>query len=136
MEKSKAAKKTLVLFPKGPIIVKGIFEIAFDKVMPRKNSVIARYSVIPKKKNEYKEMVSRLKPFMGKNFCIIPGMRSSFVVPKETDCLEYAIAIDYDRANAYFNSAKELKVSTPSIMSDNIIKGLIKSHLAKTVGEL
>ena len=126
----------MVLFPKGPIKVKGIFEIEFASVIPRKNSVIARYHIVPKKQEEYKQIVSQLKPYLGKNFCIIPGLRSSFIVPKESNCVEYAIAVDYDRANAYFQTAKDLKLKTPSIMSNHIIKGLVKSHLAKTVGEI
>jgi hypothetical protein len=122
-------KNNIVLFPKGPSPVKGIFDLEFGALVNLPTSVVARYKVIPKDAEKYKDMVRDLKPSFGRNFSLIPGIRSMFTVPKATDCLEYAVSVDIDKAKSYFDSAMYFKLKEESIMSMDFIKSILKAHI-------
>jgi hypothetical protein len=125
------SSNTLVLFPKGPEPIKGVFEIEFGALVNMPKCIVARYRIIPKEKGLYSDMVRDLKPSFNRNFSIIPGIKSSFVVPKATDCLEYAIYVDYDKAKSYFNSVQQLGFSRDTAISMDLIKGIMKTHISR-----
>ena len=124
-------KTTYVLFPKGPSPVKGVFDIEFGALVTMPNCIVARYKIIPKDIPKYKDMVRDLKPSFGRNFSVIVGIKSMFVVPKSTDCLEYAVCIDGNKAKTYFSSAVDLSLKRDSVLSDDFIKAILKTHIAR-----
>ena len=124
-------ENTMVLFPKGPAPIKGVFSLEFGSIVNQKNSVVARYKMIPINEISYKDMVQSLKPSFGRGFSLIPGITSVFFVPPATNCLEYTVSIGNRVAMAYFQTAKDLNIKTPSIISIDLIKGIIKSHIAR-----
>lgn len=125
------SKSNIVLFPKGPSPVKGVFDIEFGALVNLPSCVVARYKVLPTDSNKYKDMVRDLKPGFGRNFSIIPGIKSVFVVPRATNCLEYAITVDVDKAQTYFQTAVDLKSKDESVLSIDFIKNLMKVHIAR-----
>ena len=122
-------KDNIVLFPKGPSPVKGVFDLEFGALVNLPTSVIARYKIVPKESEKYKDMVRDLKPSFGRNFSLIPGIRSMFTVPKATNCLEYAISVDLDKAKSYFDSAVYFKLKEDSIISMDFLKSILKAHI-------
>ena len=123
------AKNNIVLFPKGPSPVKGVFDLEFGALVSLPTNVIARYKIVPKDTQKYKDMVRDLKPSFGRKFSLIPGINSMFIVPKATDCLEYAVSVDIDKAKSYFDSAVYFKLKEDSIMSMDFIKSILKAHI-------
>jgi hypothetical protein len=124
-------KKNIVLFPKGPDPVKGVFKIEFGVVVNLPHGVIARYKIIPTDTEKYKDMVRDLKPSFGRKFSLVPGIQSMFVVPVATDCLEYALSVDNNKAKSYFDSAMYFKVKKDSVISINFLKAILKTHIAR-----
>jgi len=122
---------TYVLFPKGPSPVKGVFDIEFGALVTMPKHVIARYKIIPKDVPKYKDMVRDLQPSFGRNFSVVVGIKSMFVVPKATDCLEYAVCMDAEKAKTYFSSAVDLKLNRESVISEDFIKAILKTHIAR-----
>ncbi len=123
------SKDNVILFPKGPSLVKGVFDLEFGAIVNPPNAVVARYKVIPKDTIRYKDMVRDLKPSFGRKFCLIPGIQSMFIVPKSTDCLEYVVSIDMGKAKSYFDSAMYFKIKQGSIISMDFIKSILKAHI-------
>ena len=127
-------KQNIVLFPKGPSPVKGVFDVEFGAVINLPTNVVARYKILPKNSEKYKELVRSLKPSFGRKFSLIPGVQSMFVVPKATDCLEYAISIDNSKAQSYFDTAvyfKLNKTNKESIISMDFLKAILKTHISR-----
>jgi len=122
-------KNNIVLFPKGPSPVKGVFDLEFGALVSLPTNVVARYKIVPKDTQRYKDMVRDLKPSFGRKFSLIPGIKSMFIVPKATDCLEYAVSVDIDKAKSYFDSAVYFKLKEDSIMSMDFIKSILKAHI-------
>ena len=122
---------TLVLFPKGPSPVKGVFDLEFGALVNNPKTVVARYKILPKDSSRYADMVRDLKPCFGRYFSIIPGIKTMFAVPKSTDCLEYAVYIDSNKANSYFNSARAIDPKRKSAVSMDFIKSMMKTHIAR-----
>jgi len=122
-------KNNIVLFPKGPSPVKGVFDLEFGALVSLPTNVVARYKIVPKDTQKYKDMVRDLKPSFGRKFSLIPGINSMFTVPKATDCLEYAVSVDIDKAKSYFDSAVYFKLKEDSIMSMDFIKSILKAHI-------
>jgi len=122
-------KNNIVLFPKGPSPVKGVFDLEFGALVSLPTNVVARYKIVPKDTQRYKDMVRDLKPSFGRKFSLIPGINSMFIVPKATDCLEYAVSVDIDKAKSYFDSAVYFKLKEDSIMSMDFIKSILKAHI-------
>ena len=130
-----ASKKTegttVVLFPKGPARVADAFEIDFHGIMRGKKSVIGRYSIVPitgRNPATFHTFVRSVKPILHRNYTVVPGTRSAFVLPKSTNSLEFAVAIDYDKANSYFQSAEEMEIRG-SILSIDFIRLMLKAQL-------
>jgi len=129
----KTDETTVVLFPKGPARVSDTFEIAFHGIMRGKKSIIGRYSIVPltdRNPATFQTFVRSLKPFLNRNYTVVPGTRSAFVLPKSTNSLEFAVAIDYDKANTYFKSAEEMNIRG-SILSIDFIRLLLKTQLQR-----
>ena len=122
-------RDNIVLFPKGPSPVKGVFDLEFGALVNLPKSVIARYKIVPKEPEKYKDMVRDLKPSFGRNFSLIPGIKSMFTVPKATNCLEYAVAVDLEKAKSYFDSAIYFKLKEDSIISMDFLKSILKAHI-------
>lgn len=120
-----------VLFPKGPSPVKGVFDIEFGALVTMPKHIIARYKIIPKDITKYKDMVRDLQPSFGRNFSVVVGIKSMFVVPKATDCLEYAVCVDTDKADSYFSSAVDLKLDRESVISEDFVKAILKTHISR-----
>ena len=128
-QKPVETKNNIVLFPKGPSPVKGVFDLEFGALVSLPTNVVARYKIVPKDTQKYKDMVRDLKPSFGRKFSLIPGINSMFIVPKATDCLEYAVSVDIDKAKSYFDSAVYFKLKEDSIMSMDFIKSILKAHI-------
>ncbi len=79
----------------------------------------------------FQTFVRNIKPYLNRNYTVVPGTRSAFVIPKSSSSLEFAVAIDYDKADTYFKSAEELKLRG-SILSIDFIRLLLKSQIERT----
>ena len=125
----------MVLFPKGPLPVSKIFQLNFHGIMKGKKSVIGRYSLVPLNNPTYQTFVREIKPWLNRNYSVVPGTRTAFVLPKSSNVLEFAVAIDYDKAKTFFQSATELKLRG-EILPIEFIRLLLKTQLEKAGVEL
>lgn len=104
--------------------------IDFGKVNQHEKFVIGRYPLIGLDADRFEDFKKNIQPYLKKNLGIIPGIRSAFVNPN--DNLEFAVAIDYDKSESLFQSAREMKWRKESVLSMDFIKVLIKAHIQRT----
>jgi hypothetical protein len=133
MKPKKVSKdnRTIVLFPKGETQVADFLSIDFGEVNLGKKVAIGRYPLSATDQLRFKDLESQIKPFLQKNLVLIPGIKTAFVHPKSSNKLEFAIAIDYEKSKSFFTSAKELHLRSESVLSMDIVKMLLKTHLLR-----
>ena len=128
---TKTQKRKIVLFPKGKTQVSDFLSIDFGEVSLGKKVAIGRYPLESDKEGQFSDLQKQIKPFLQKNLVLIPGIKTAFIKPKATNKVEFAIAVDYDKAKTFFQTAEELQLRSDSILSMDIIKMLFKTHLLR-----